>query len=251
MRHDEAAYIAIQRHDIDSDLGLCVGPFPMDHGPNHTMHPTRDKRRLSRCFWFSRAGPERAGEALGDAFCQRPAGSGTGHPGTGPCAQHGGNTRKEKLIGDQVLMHAYAVEMNINPMEAIMTAVRRTAALAYEYTEMLAKHPPEEHLPGGEAYNHAVAARRANADMVKYARIAIDAGARETMVEQYKVEGQAIARILNATLSALCLSPAQELEARTIMRRELLAVGSTAPQPVLTLLPEGTPAPEQGPYRPQ
>src|SRR4030042_6211711 len=59
--------------------------------------------------------------------CQLPAGLSTAHHGFGLCQQHGGNTKKNNAIGAWMMAHALARPLGINPWEALLGEVRRTA----------------------------------------------------------------------------------------------------------------------------
>lgn len=158
--------------------------------------------------------------------CRRPAGYRTCHPGRGHCGRHGGlsHWRVDRMGAD---VHEIAKELDISPWEALLVAVKRWSGMAAWYDSKIAETENDDDLrPGGGSYDWVKGSERAHSNAARYAKMAIDAGVAERMVQQMELEGQTIAQVLLRTLTALGLSAEQEETARQLLRRELLAVES-------------------------
>lgn len=155
--------------------------------------------------------------------CRNLAGQGTLHPGIGACWAH--NSKKEQTAGAWTVAHIIAKALDITPWEALLLAVRRAAAWSAYYESKLAEvvEGDDDALrPGGTAYDWVVAAERVNDKMARYAKMAVDAGVAQMLVQRARAEGEQIARILNAALGAVELSQDQEMAIRSALRRALL-----------------------------
>lgn len=125
------------------------------------------------------------------------------------------------------------VEADVTPWQALLTAVRRWAGMAAFYDSKIAQVEHDDDLrPGGAAWDWVRGSERAHLNAAKMAKMAIDAGVAERVVQQLELEGQAIATVLLRTLTALGLSGEQEELARQVMRRELLALESNSARTV-------------------
>jgi hypothetical protein len=132
--------------------------------------------------------------------------------------------------------------MDLDPMQALLLCVRRAGAWAAFYTSKLAQVDPDDDAalaPGGSAYHWVEAAERVTSQLARYSTMAINAGVAALLVQQAQVEGETIARVLNAALEAAGLSDEQEQRARAALRSALLQVGGPAPVPAQLALPAG------------
>lgn len=197
-------------HSVDPDTGLPVLP--------------EDPSIWTPCTWMS------SQTVVSSSFryprgCGRRAGEGTDHPGVGRCARHDGIAgRKESAW---LMAHLIARTLDISPWEALLLAVRRAATWAFFYeTKMgeVAEGDDDAMRPGGRAYDWVIAAERANRDMARYAKMAVDAGVAAMLVQQAQTEGATIARIVNTALGAVDLTPQQETAIRAALREALLSM---------------------------
>jgi len=181
----------------DEELGL---PVPVASGPD-----------VLRCLAEARSG-----------LCERPAGKGTYHPGVGRCRRHEGATGRAE--GAWMVGHLIAVELDVSPWQALLTAVRRAAGAAAWYHEKLAEAPGDAALAvGGSHRGWLEDWRDAQDRMVRYSKLAIDAGVAAAMVTQARGEGEQLARVLNAALGEAELDEETETRLRQALRRALLA----------------------------
>lgn len=154
--------------------------------------------------------------------CQRLAGTGTLHLGTGPCNTHGGNKSTERAGGAIVTAHAIAAMLDVDPWEAVETAMRRAFAWSSWYNAMLSTVTDNDELrPGGSAYDWVKGAERTTEQTVRYAKIAHDMGIDERRMQAIELEGRMLAQVLSATLHELGLSQDQEERARVILDGQL------------------------------
>jgi len=161
-------------------------------------------------------------------WCERHAGSGTLHPGTGPCRWHGGTSRTERRRGAVVTAHAIARVLDVDPWEALIVAMRRSYAWSAWYNAKLAAVTDDDDLrPGGAAYDWVRGAERTTEQAAKYAKMALDAGVAERQVQQVELQGQLIAQVLGTTLHELGLGDELESRAREIMDGLLTALAES------------------------
>jgi hypothetical protein len=213
--------------------------------------PTRSERWRAEVDEWVEAGDARAGVGgqcgaprrkhndPGQGPCEQPAGYGTPHLGTGHCAQHGGNSKRENARGAWVLAHEMARALNVTPWEALLGEVRRTAGTVAWLDRKVAEAPdddallstappdPEAGTPGG--YRRWVDMRlEERRHLARVSKMAVDAGVAQQLVAQFALQGETVARVLTAVLAQLGLSLDQEEHADELLRRELLKLESTA-----------------------
>ncbi len=212
----------------------------------------RDKRRpehtggpLDICGW------RRIGY---DRICQAPAGRGTEHEGWGRCAGHGGNTYRGRVEAGWMMAHAFAAQLNVSPWDALLLAVRIAAGKVAYTEQVLADAADDRELDGRWARDEngilvdpttgeplGVGAFRDRSwwvakneywtrELAKTAKMAIDAGVAERLVEAQVLQVQLVSRPIEKALAALDLNPEQEAIARTAMRQELQQIESEQAQ---------------------
>lgn len=168
-------------------------------------------------------------EQQGGWPCAWEAGTGTDHPGVGPCRRHGGNTRFWRVKGAWIMAHSFVGEEDITPWEALLRQVRRTA---YEMTWLdmkIANCPSDDELlPGGEFYPWVRMRNETFNRHTRVAKMAVDAGVAQWLISKIELEGQTIANVVNRTLAVLNLTDEQLDVARAMLRRELLALDAGA-----------------------
>jgi hypothetical protein len=158
--------------------------------------------------------------------CQLKAGRGTDHEGYGPCATHGGNSRRERKIGAWMMARRFGDELQVTPWDALLVVLRRAAAKAAWYAQELATADESELLPGGEHFPLVREAERADSYLAKYAKMALDAGVAEKLVQSVTDQAAQLVRVLNAAVlsDALGLSDEQIITARRLMAREMRVI---------------------------
>lgn len=163
----------------------------------------------------------------GKTRCHQPKGWETDHVGYGLCRHHGGNTSYERAKGAWLMAHAIARELNVSPWEALLAEVRRASGEVAFYDAKVAQATSDDDLLGD--YSPWVSKwEDARKNLVRVSKVAIDAGVTERFVRQVESDSQRLMGLLIATLQdpELSLSTAQVGVARSILRRELLALGS-------------------------
>lgn len=183
--------------------------------------------------------------------CHLPAGHGTKHPGYGTCKRHGGGTKQAQVSAERAevagLLVTYGEPIDIDPAQALLSEVRRTAGHVEWLGRILAALPPEELTFGraevtskpapSEDGTVAMVAEeikaRAGAHMIVQlyqqerkhlvfvSKAAIDAGASMRMVEMFTEVGAAYISMIERVLDALELSPDQAAKVPQLLTGEL------------------------------
>lgn len=188
---------------------------------------------------------------LAGVACRRVAGQGTGHLGYGKCVAHGGAKRLGRAEGAWMAAHAFAQELDVNPWDALLMAVRIAAGkVAYcqwvlgrathdlEIEGRLVKnedggllvHPDTGEPLGAGALRDLTFWNTKlefwHGRMAQTAKWAIDAGVAAWQVEKMQGEAQAIVSVLNNVIAGVQDTVGEEVvaEMRRLMRRELLAL---------------------------
>lgn len=198
-----------------------------------------------------RRGPEKLTPEGRHRLCHLPAGHGTDHPGFGTCKRHGGSTRQSRLAAERQavsgLLATYGEPIDVDPAQALLSEVQRTAGHVEWLGRILAALPPEEltfgraevvsrPAPSGDGSVYMVAEEikaRAGAHqivqlyqaerkhLVFVSKAAIDAGASMRMVEMFTEVGAAYVSMIERVLDALELSPAQAARVPQLLTGEL------------------------------
>lgn len=191
--------------------------------------------------------------------CLNPAGLHTDHRGWGSCLAHGGAKLRGRAEGAWLMAHAFARELDLNPWEALLKAVRIAAGKSAYCEWVLAQAKSDLEIEGrvivressGEG-DDGVARLLVHPDtgeplgvgayrdlsfwvakselwherLVRTAKAAVDAGVAAWQVRQVQEHAEVVARVLNGTLEALRgeLTDELELRIRAELRRQLLDV---------------------------
>jgi hypothetical protein len=182
--------------------------------------------------------------------CPCPAGEKTTHEGYGRCWPHGGKSARGRAEASWLAAHAFAQELDVNPWDALLMAVR-IAAGKVQYCQWvigaatsdleiegrftrgadgLVVHPDTgEPLGAGQLRNLTFWNTKLefwHGRLAQTAKWAIDAGVAAYEVARAETEAQNMARVLNATLEGVQGQVPEEVVAkmRALMRRELLAI---------------------------
>lgn len=173
--------------------------------------------------------------------CHRPAGWGTNHQGWGACKLHGGNTRSGIVRASQDRLEGtartYGVPADVDPAEALLEEVQRSAGIVRWLESRIGELDPEELVwglaeenmePGvtnddGETVTDRVTQKwkagvnpwvdlymreRNNLRMV--CRDAVAAGVSERMVSMYEQMGDTFAAMVNQILTEIGLTEEQQ-----------------------------------------
>jgi hypothetical protein len=163
-------------------------------------------------------------------LCGNVAGKGTDHPGVGRCARHGGKSLQGRREAALLMAHALARHHATTPWQALLDEVQRCAGAVAWLDWKVGQAPDDAALLSSDpvdGFAPWVAMRERYEDrLAKVAKMTMDAGVASALVARAEVSGQATARVLMNTLGALGLSDDQMDLARTVMRRELLAIAS-------------------------
>jgi hypothetical protein len=200
-----------------------------------------------------RRGPDRLTPEGNQRVCHVRAGRGTNHLGIGVCKNHGGATRFQQTRADRIKVAAslatYGGPVDIDPAQALLTEVRRTAGHVEWLGRVLAAMPAEAltwgryevvdkpaAVPAPDGSVAMVAEEiksRAGANMVLQlyqqerkhlvlvAKAAIDAGASQRMVDMFTSVGAAYINMIERILDGLDLSEAQAARVPTLITGEL------------------------------
>lgn len=230
-RWQTEAFIAAgqQYDDTDEDEGLpvihLVGGFPVVE---------TEARSAQKCNQLLTRG------RLAGTRCSAPAGYGTVHLGAGRCIAHGGAKLRGRTYGAWLMAHGFAREMNVNPWDALLMAVRIAAGrVAYiEYVLGTARNDLElegravEVVDGGDGSGGPGGAQSRllvhpdtgeplgvgeyrdlswwveksevwHDRLARTAKMAVDAGVAAFMVEKAQTDAEAIARVLNSVIEGL------------------------------------------------
>jgi hypothetical protein len=147
-----------------------------------------------------------------------------------------------------MMAHAFAAQLNVSPWDALLLTVRICAGKVAYCEKVLSEAADDRELDGRWARNEdgilvdptsgeplGVGAFQDRSwwvakseywtrELAKTAKMAIDAGVAERLVEAQVLQVQLIARPIEKALAALELSPEQEARARSAMRQELVAI---------------------------
>jgi hypothetical protein len=142
---------------------------------------------------------------------------------------HGGRAPNHvKAAAKNELRKLLGKEKEMNPFEAIMWCIRIRAGevewLSQKMSELEEKAWVEETLVGKQFHLYARERQAAMQDLVRFSQIAISMGIAERYVRLAEVYGQTIAKLIEAILGRLELTPDQKAKAPMAIRTELLAL---------------------------
>lgn len=223
---------AALRASLGEGTSLDVATFTWP-GEGQTTAQLRRNPDVTLCFALIESGWRR-GE-----LCERPAGSGTSHPGVGLCWQHGGETPAGRREGAWVVAHAFARALDVTPWEGLLLAVKIAAGkVAFcehklsEAVEDRQLEPPRENAISeagrtqdaqGTNLNYWVKQSELWHDrLARVSKLAIDAGVAERLVRQLELEAQLMLRATSMTFDELGLGDDIRERALGIMSRTLL-----------------------------
>lgn len=188
--------------------------------------PSSDRGRRAKTYPICGAKKRVSGEK-----CQRPAGWGTSHLGTGRCRTHAGNspTARAAALKKHAIQFMGAPK-DINPFDAIIWCIKITAGeiefLSMEIAKLTdLKDLWVEHTIAGQQMNVMVRYRAEAQDrLVKYSKEAISLGLAERAIRMAEMFGETIARLLEGVASDLVLTPQQKRDWPSIVRKNLVVL---------------------------
>ncbi len=173
----------------------------------------------------------------GKGDCTRPAGWGTDHPGIGRCKWHGGCTPNHKKAVQRELatraVETYGLPREIEPHEALLEEIHRTAGHVSWLELQVRQHDPESLVWGTtKSIEHGVTEEAAKPSvwvelyqterrhLVAVCKAAIAAGIAERQVKLAEQQGALIAQVIRGVLEDLGV--ADNPDVPKIVRRRLL-----------------------------
>lgn len=131
----------------------------------------------------------------------------------------------------------FAGELQVTPWDALLVALRRAASKAAWYQGELLRvseaGEPADLLPGGAHHSLVREAERADQVMAKLAKMTLDAGVAERLVQHITGQAQRFAGAVTNVLDSdeLGLTPAQLDVARRLLRLEILRLEADESRP--------------------
>lgn len=123
-----------------------------------------------------------------------------------------------------------ARELQINPWDGLLAAVRISAWKVADYERRLAamqaQHGEDVDRPEQMARSLVIDSANERRHLARVSKAAVDAGVAERMVRQVEMEGAVIVQVMGAALDALNLDPDRRVLAHSVIHRELLALES-------------------------
>jgi hypothetical protein len=152
--------------------------------------------------------------------CRLPAGWATPHEGRGPCKFHGGRLPNvvQHYAQEQAMDEAkkWGVGADVDPLQAILETVRLSAGAHREFQRRVAeKAGAEPNSPEVMAYMAAVK------QTAQIAKMALDAGVAERLVNLAEREGEMLAALFEDVLAEVELTPAQRTALAAGLGRKL------------------------------
>ena len=176
---------------------------------------------VGMCMAETGEGWEMRGEGL---LCERPWGAGTWHAGAGRCARHGGNTRAGGAEGVWLMMHAFAKVEEVTPWEALLREVSRTHSAVEWLQRKVGEAPDDDALLAGGSHGEWVRMwQQERAHGVRVFKATMDIGVERILLEQNRIDGERMARVLSAGMEAAGMTEDQRTRAGMAMRAALEA----------------------------
>lgn len=188
----------------------------------------------------------------GTKLCSKQAGWGTDHLGYGRCKLHGGSLPNHRENAKRLIakegVRAFALPLNIDPKDALLEELHRTAGIIafYEYqiNELAPKGTIADTLTGpvgteGPTESGAIQTPKTEAHIwirlhqeerehyVKIAKVCIDAGIAEREVRIAEAQAAMIAQGIRALLQALNI-PLDDPKVRSAIRESMSSITTQA-----------------------
>lgn len=159
-------------------------------------------------------------------MCTRTAGYLTHHEGVGKCFYHGGYFGRELKKGAILMALAYADEMNVSPWEALLGQCRLLANqvswLRMRVYEAERAGGAAALKPGGEGFDWVMMLEARGDRLAKVAKMCLDAGIQERIVQQIEIESKLMVEGALAGLDELGLEGEQREKFLDAMSAKML-----------------------------
>lgn len=147
--------------------------------------------------------------------CDRPAGWGTHHRGTGRCRSHGGSSPQAEVAGAMRLAAAetrvMGVPLDVSPHVALLQCIAIAAGEVAYATERIAELEDHEALDDGRL-NVWIRARHLSMDrLAHYSKLALAANVAERQVRVAEEQGRLIASAIRGILTELGVPVTEEI----------------------------------------
>ena len=144
----------------------------------------------------------------GGKKCQKRAGWGTSHPGTGKCKLHGGATVSHTAAAAKQVAHEFlGTPRDINPFDAILWCIKIRAGEVQWMSERMAeldeKHWIEQTLVGKQFHLYARERQKAMQDLAKFSQMAVGLGIAERAIKLAETYGELLAQYTKNLLNDL------------------------------------------------
>jgi hypothetical protein len=165
-------------------------------------------------------------------MCTRTAGYLTEHAGVGMCFYHNGYFGRELKKGAILMALAYADEMNVSPWDALLGQCRllanQVAWLRLRVYEAERAFGAPGLRPGGEGFDWVMMLEARGDRLAKVAKMCLDAGIQERIVQQIEVESDMMVKGALAGLDALALEGDEREKFLDAMSAKMLELTSGA-----------------------
>lgn len=160
-------------------------------------------------------------------ICIRVAGAGTNHTGVGLCSLHGGRSEDESMMGAWIMAHAFSLELQCTPWEALLKVVRIAAGKVKFCEYKISTAGSDADLePGGELFFWVTMSERWTLHLMNASKTAIAAGVAERLVRQVELEGQLMVEATRRTLDEMGFDDDQRDRAMQLMAKHVLELES-------------------------
>jgi hypothetical protein len=163
-------------------------------------------------------------------MCAREAGYLTDHAGVGMCFYHNGYFGRELKKGAILMALAYADEMNVSPWDALLGQCRllsnQVAWLRARVYEAEKAYGPPGLRPGGEGFDWVMMLEARGDRLAKVAKMCVDAGIQERLVQQIEMEADTMMKSALAGLDALALEGDARERFLEVMSEKMLELTS-------------------------
>lgn len=123
------------------------------------------------------------------------------------------------------MVHAIAAHRKLEPEEALLEEIHRTAGEIAWLDSVLAKASSDADLiDGGPLHAYVLMWQRQRVHYAAVARAGVTLGVVERAAEKLRVHAEIIVKMMNAALEASDLPDDQKLAVRSNLRREMLAL---------------------------
>lgn len=166
--------------------------------------------------------------------CDKVAGWGTNHVGSGPCRDHGGKLQTvdqhHQDIKAREVIKTLGLPLEVNPAQALLNLVHEAAGNVEWYRIKVSELGDKITVPDRIKTEEVKAVLRAYNEerdrLAKYAKLCVEIGIADRLVRIEEKQAETMTAIVRGLIRRLDLGPSRELEAFGIVREELLRLSS-------------------------